>query len=283
MKEPMVCSSTRRAERARKDFLDVRRRERANPHKLIITLFETLFHDRAATNTPFKLAATLTPVQMMAWTISFSGLTPRRLTRHQGIHRRGQAGAESSRGRHGLETGDQIITVAIEKRRSQVHLHSYRGGGEVAVQWSASTRFASTTPIEAVAQWRAGSLRPLLRVRLQPCPTRQDHKTMSWYDIPTCKEHRPRRRVPDAARHFMAGGVSAEQVAYYVDLLKKVRETPDWKSFLETGRSTRRLERKGIRDWVAREEARHILLMREAGFWRDEVPRRAGRSLARRR
>ena len=34
---------------------------------------------------------------------------------------------------------------------------------------------------------------------------------------------------------FMAAGVTPEQVAFYVDLLKKVRETPDWKDFMEKG------------------------------------------------
>jgi len=29
--------------------------------------------------------------------------------------------------------------------------------------------------------------------------------------------------------------VTADQVQYYVDLLKKVRETPEWKDFLEQG------------------------------------------------
>ena len=66
---------------------------------------------------------------------------------------------------------------------------------------------------------------------------------------------------------FMPGGVTAEQVEYYVDLLKKVRATPDWTSFLETGAFNQTtLSGKEYEAWVAREEARHIMLMREAGF-----------------
>ena len=34
---------------------------------------------------------------------------------------------------------------------------------------------------------------------------------------------------------FMPAGVTQEQVAFYVDLFKKVRETPDWKKFMEDG------------------------------------------------
>jgi len=52
-----------------------------------------------------------------------------------------------------------------------------------------------------------------------------------------------------------------------VDMLKKVRETPDWKNFLETGAFNQTtLSGKDYEAWVAREEARHIMLMKEAGF-----------------
>jgi tripartite-type tricarboxylate transporter receptor subunit TctC len=33
----------------------------------------------------------------------------------------------------------------------------------------------------------------------------------------------------------MAPGVTPEQVAFYTELLKKVRETPDWKDYMEKG------------------------------------------------
>jgi tripartite-type tricarboxylate transporter receptor subunit TctC len=66
---------------------------------------------------------------------------------------------------------------------------------------------------------------------------------------------------------FMPAGVTPDQVEYYVDLLKKVRATPDWTSFLETGAFNQTtLSGKEYEAWVAREEARHIKLMKEAGF-----------------
>ena len=34
---------------------------------------------------------------------------------------------------------------------------------------------------------------------------------------------------------FMPPGVTPEQVDFYVDLFKKVRETPEWKKFMEEG------------------------------------------------
>ena len=38
---------------------------------------------------------------------------------------------------------------------------------------------------------------------------------------------------------FMAPGVTQDQVNYYIDLFKKVRETPEWKKLMATARSTR--------------------------------------------
>ena len=44
-------------------------------------------------------------------------------------------------------------------------------------------------PIEAVAQWRAGKLRPLCVFDDQRMPYKDKvTETMSWGDIPTCKE-----------------------------------------------------------------------------------------------
>ena len=34
---------------------------------------------------------------------------------------------------------------------------------------------------------------------------------------------------------FMPPGVSKDEVAYYVDLFKKVRETPEWKKLMSDG------------------------------------------------
>jgi tripartite-type tricarboxylate transporter receptor subunit TctC len=66
---------------------------------------------------------------------------------------------------------------------------------------------------------------------------------------------------------FMPPGVTPDQVAYYVDLFKKVMATPEWKKLMEEGAfNTTALNGKEYADWVAREEARHIALMRKAGF-----------------
>ena len=49
--------------------------------------------------------------------------------------------------------------------------------------------------------------------------------------------------------------------------LRKVQEAPEWKALMEQGAfNTTSLEGKEYADWVAREEARHVALMKEAKF-----------------
>ena len=37
---------------------------------------------------------------------------------------------------------------------------------------------------------------------------------------------------------WLPAGVSADQVAYYADILKKVREAPEWKEYIERSSQT---------------------------------------------
>ncbi len=63
----------------------------------------------------------------------------------------------------GSKQEDQIITVAVEKATGVKFTYiPFRGGGEVAVQLVGNHVDSTVNnPIEAVAQWRAGKLRPL--------------------------------------------------------------------------------------------------------------------------
>jgi tripartite-type tricarboxylate transporter receptor subunit TctC len=91
--------------------------------------------------------------------------------------------------------------------------------------------------------------------------------TMSWSDIPTCKESGLDVDYLMLRGIFMPGGVTPDQVKYYVDLFRKVQETPEWKDLMERGAfNTTSLEGKEYADWVAREEARHVSLMKAAKF-----------------
>ncbi len=66
---------------------------------------------------------------------------------------------------------------------------------------------------------------------------------------------------------FMPPGVKPDEVAYYIDLFKKVRETPEWKKFMVDGAFNQTfMTGPEYVKWVAAEEERHRELMKEAGF-----------------
>ena len=66
---------------------------------------------------------------------------------------------------------------------------------------------------------------------------------------------------------FQPPGVTAEQTKYYVDLLAKVRATPEWKDFMNKGAFKQTaLSGQEYFDWLGRAEQAHRVLMKEAGF-----------------
>jgi tripartite-type tricarboxylate transporter receptor subunit TctC len=91
--------------------------------------------------------------------------------------------------------------------------------------------------------------------------------TQSWADIPTCKSQGMDVDYQMLRGIFMPGGVTKDQVAFYVDLFKKIQATPDWKEFMEKGAfDTTTLTGDEFVKWLTKEELRHQSLMAEAGF-----------------
>ena len=119
-----------------------------------------------------------------------------------------------------------------------------------------------------MAQWRAGSLRPLCVFDSKRMPYKNKvTKTMSWNDIPTCKETGLDVEYLMLRGIFMPPGVTKEQVDYYVDLMKKVRETPEWKQLMHDGAFNQTfMSGDDYVKWVDKEEQRHRELMKSAGF-----------------
>jgi tripartite-type tricarboxylate transporter receptor subunit TctC len=251
-------------------FLDIKG-SKGDAHKIIITL-SNLFTTPLATGVPFNWRD-LTPVQMMAldqFILWVNAETPYK-TAKEYIDAVKKAGPSKMKmGGTGSKQEDQIITVAIEKQTGTKFIYiPFRGGGDVAVQL-VGKHIDSTVnnPIEAVAQWRAGQLRPLCVLDNVRLPYKAKvTKDMAWGDIPTCKQSGLDVEYLMLRGIFMAGGVTDDQRKFYTDLLKKVRDTPEWKDFMEKGAfNPTYLTGKEYADWVAKEEARHMLLMKEAGF-----------------
>ena len=251
-------------------FLDVKGAA-GDHHKIIITL-SNLFTTPLATGVPFNWRD-LTPVQMLAldnFVLWVNAKTPYK-TPKEYIEAAKKAGAGKMKmGGTGAKQEDQIITAAVEQRTGAKFTYiPFKGGGAVATQLvGGHVDSTVNNPIEAVAQWRAGSLRPLCVFDTKRLPYKEKvTSTMSWADIPVCKDAGLDVDYLMLRGIFMAPGVKPEHVAYYVDLFKKVMATPEWKKLMEEGAfNTTALAGKEYADWVAREEARHVSLMKAAGF-----------------
>ncbi|MBM3567075.1 MAG: tripartite tricarboxylate transporter substrate binding protein [Alphaproteobacteria bacterium] len=251
-------------------FLDVKN-SKGNPHKIIITL-SNLFTTPLATGVPFNWRD-LTPVAMLAldeFVLWVNAETPYKTAGEYIAAVKAAEPGKFKMGGTGSKQEDQIITVNVEQiTGAKFSYVPYKGGGEVATQLVGKHVDSSVNnPIEAVAQWRAGALRPLCvfdskRIDLKDKVT----SAMSWNDIPTCKEGGLNIEYLMLRGIFMPAGVSQDQVNYYVNLFKKVRETQDWKDFMKTGAfNTSFMSGKEYRDWVEKAEATHKDLMTKAGF-----------------
>jgi putative tricarboxylic transport membrane protein len=251
-------------------FLDVKN-AKGDPHKIIITL-SNLFTTPLATGVPFNWKD-LTPVKMMAldeFVLWVNADKPYK-TAKEFIEAAKKAGpGKFKQAGTGSKQEDQIISVSIEQKTGAKFTYiPFKGGGDVAVQLVGNhVDFTVNNPIEAVAHWRSGKLKPLCVFDDKRMPYNDKvTATMSWGDIPTCKESGLDVTYLMLRGIFMPGGVSADQVQYYVELLRKVQQLPDWKDFMNKGAfNTTSLEGKEYADWVRRAETEHVALMKKAGF-----------------
>src|SRR3982751_5729002 len=251
-------------------FLDVKN-AKGDPHKIVITL-SNLFTTPLATGVPFNWRD-LTPVKMMAldeFVLWVNADTPYKTAKDYVDAAKKAGPGKFKMAGTGSRQEDQIITVSIEQKTGTKFTYiPFKGGGDVAVQLVGKHVDSTVNnPIEAVAHWRGGKLRPLCVFDQKPMPYHTKvTDQMSWGDIPTCKSQGLDVDYLMLRGIFTAGGVKPDQVAYYVELLKKVQQTPEWKSLMEQGAyNTTSLEAKQYAEWVAKEEQRHVELMKAAGF-----------------
>lgn len=251
-------------------FLDLKG-ARGNPHKIVISL-SNLFTTPLATGIPFSWKD-LTPVAMMAldeFVLWVNAQTPYKSVKDYVDAIKAAPAGQFKMGGTGSKQEDQIITVAIEKAiGAKLTYIPFRGGGEVAVQLVGKHVDSTVNnPIEAVAQWRGGQLRPLCVFDAKPLPvTDKIAGETSWADIPTCKSQGLDVEYLMLRGIFMPAGVTADQVKFYVDLLQKVRETSEWRALMKDGAFNQTfMTGPDFTKWVEREEQRHRALMKDAGF-----------------
>ncbi len=269
MKESMIVVNKSGGAGA-EGFLAVKE-AKGDPHKIIITL-SNLFTTPMATGVPFSWKD-MTPVSMLAldqFVLWVNAETPYKTAKEFIAAVKAAGPLKMKMGGTGSKQEDQILTVGLEKSTGIKFIYvPYKGGGEVAVQLVGKHVDATVNnPIEAVAQWRAGQLRPLCVFDDERMPYKQKvTTTQSWNDIPTCKEAGVPTDYLMLRGIFMSPGVTADQTAFYVDLMKKVRETPDWKEYMEKGAfNTSAMTGAEFRKWLEAAETQHRQLMTEAGF-----------------
>ena len=251
-------------------FLEIKS-AKADPHKIVITL-SNLFTTPLATGVPVNWKD-MTPVAMLAldqFVLWVNAESPYKTAKAYLDAIKAAPNNAFKMAGTGSKQEDQIITVALEKAAGKKLTYvPFKGGGTVAVQLVGNhVNSTVNNPIEAVAHWRAGKLRPLCVFDTQRMPYKAKiTETMSWSDIPTCREAGIPVDYLMLRGIFMPGGVSAEQVAFYIELFRKLRATPDWKEFMEKGAfNDRFMTGKEYADWVANAENIHRGLMKDAGF-----------------
>jgi len=269
MKQPLVVVNKSGGAGA-EGFLEVKN-AKGDPHKIVITL-SNLFTTPLATGVPFNWRD-MTPVSMMAldnFVLWVNAEKPYKNAKDYFDAVKAAGPSKMKMGGTGSKQEDQILTVGIEKASGTKFIYvPFRGGGEVAVQL-VGKHIDSTVnnPIEAVAQWRAGQLRALcvFDEKRMPYPAKITAK-QSWQDVPTCKESGVPTTYTMLRGIFMAPGVTPDQTAFYVDLLNKVRATPDWTEYLEKGAfNPTFMTGAPFVKWLEGAEAAHRTLMTEAGF-----------------
>jgi putative tricarboxylic transport membrane protein len=251
-------------------FLDVKN-SKGNPNKLVITL-SNLFTTPLATGIPFSWKD-MTPVAMLSldeFVLWVNAESPYKTVEEFVKAMKAAPPGQFKMGGTGSKQEDQIITVALEKAiGTKMTYVPYKGGGEVAVQLVGKHVDATVNnPIEAVAQWRAGKVRPLCVFDDKRLAAKEKIAgDMSWSDIPTCKSQGLNIEYLMLRGVFMPAGVPKEAVDFYVELFKKVRATPEWAQLMADGAFNQSfMTGAEYTKWVEAEEKRHRDLMKEAGF-----------------
>lgn len=244
-------------------FLDVVA-SKGNPHKIIITL-SNLFTTPLATKVPFNWR-NITPVSMLAldnFVLWVNTTSPYKAPSDYIAAIKAAGPNKISMGGTGSKQEDHIITAAIEQSADVKLIYvPFKGGGEVASQLAGGhVQSTVNNPIEAVSQWESGALRPLCAFSAQPLPGEK------WSQIPLCKTAGLNVEYQMLRGIFMPADVKPAEIAFYVDLFKKVAETPDWKDFIAKGAFTNTIMTgKEFETWLASTEEKHKSLMDKAGF-----------------
>ncbi len=244
---------------------------KGNPHKLMMA-FSAIYTVPASAKLPFSWKD-LNPVAMVALDefLLWNNAEAKEKTAQEFLAAAKAAGPGAFKvGGTGSKREDQIITEAIGKATGVKFSYiPYTSGGQAATQLVGKhTESNVNNPSENVAQWRAGQVRALCVLSPQRIVYSQKiTKEQAWSDIPTCKESGLDVSYQMLRAFFLPGGTTPDQVAYYVDVLKKATATPEWKDYI----ANQALKETFVTGadfvkFLQQDEAYNLKLMTEAGF-----------------
>ena len=204
-------------------------------HTIIITL-SNLFTTPLAQQIPFNWKE-LTPVARLAldqFILWVNAETPYKTAKEYlaAVKERSGKPTQMKMGGTGSKQEDQIITVQLEQALGVKFTYvPFKGGGEVCVNLVGKHVDSTVNnPIECVSHWKAGRVRPLAVFDTERIPVHE------WKDIATVKD------ATGADIHYLmlrgifgAPGMPKDATDWYVALLKKVTETPEWRKYMDDG------------------------------------------------
>lgn len=166
---------------------------------------------------------------------------------------------------------DQTLNELINKSNNIKLIYiPFKSGNEAATQLAGKHISANlNNPNENISQWRANQVKPLCVFSKERMHYKEKvTATMSWGDIPTCREsgaNVDEFRMPRAV--YMAAGATPEQIEFYVKLLKKVSETAEWKAYLQVNALNGQFSSgDDFRKYIAGDEAKAREVFNNAGW-----------------
>src|SRR5213596_3814901 len=247
-------------------FLYVKEKK-GDAHTMIITL-SNLFTTPLHTGVPFNWKD-LTPLARMAldqFILWVNADTPYKTAKEYIAAVKERSGGENrmKMGGTGSAQEDQIITIQLEQALGVKFTYvPFKGGGEVCVNLvGGHVDSTVNNPIECVSHWKAKRVRPLAVFDTERIPVAE------WKDIPTVKE----ALGVDVYYQMLRGifgppSMPKDAVDWYVDLLKKVYDTPDFQKYLTEGAlKPAFVSGADYVKWVEENEQLHMELMAKGGL-----------------
>jgi tripartite-type tricarboxylate transporter receptor subunit TctC len=268
MKQPMIIQIKGGSSGA-EGAMDVME-SKGDPHKVLVA-FSLIYTLPMATGLPLEWRK-MNPVAMIAldefllWVNAESPYkTPKAF-----LDAAKAAPGTFKMGGTGSKREDHLITFALEKVYGAKFTYiPYKSVVEAATQLVGKhTESNVNNPSENVAQWRAGQIRALCVFSDQRMVYKEKiTKDESWADIPTCKESGVNVTYQMLRAFFLPPGTTADQSAYYTEVLRKVVATPEWKDYVARNALKETFQTGAdFTKFLEKDDAYHRTLMTEAGF-----------------